>query len=200
MRKLTRRIAGCVLALVGAIGCYPDQYDDYLYESVLTLYDTTAVFNTAATFALADSVVHLVPPGESDDVTRDYDQVILDRIRFNMTNAGYTEVANPTTAALNLVTLATSSTYLGVYWEDWCSYWSWWYVSWGCGYPGYWYTYEYTTGTLLIGMADNRAYANNEAPLIWFAGMNGLLGGATSALITTVIDEAFAQSPYIRYP
>jgi hypothetical protein len=185
------------------VACYPDQYDDYLYESVLTLYDTSAAnsgdFSTATTYSLADSVVHLVPPGEDDDVTRLYDQAILDRIRFNMDAAGYAEVINPANADLTLLTFATSSTYYGYVYDYWCTYYGW-YYTYSCGYPGYWYAYEYTTGTLMISMADNRAVANNMAPLIWFAGMNGLMGGADATLITTVIDLAFAQSPYIETP
>ena len=202
MHRATKLIAGWVLALapLAGSGCYPSRYDSSNYDSVVTLSDTAAVFGTATTFALADSVVHLVPPGQTDELTRIYDQQILDQIRTNMLANGYTEVANPTVANLNLMTLATSSTYYGYYWDNWCGYYGWWYP-YGCGYPGYWYTYEYTVGSVLIGMQDNRAVANNKAPLIWFAGLSGLVGqGVTPARLNAAIDQAFDQSPYIHHP
>jgi hypothetical protein len=204
MHRAARLIAGWALALapLAGLGCYPDRYDTgYNYSAVATLRDTTGAFSTATTFALADSVVHLVPPGESDGITRSYDKQILDRIRLNMTSAGYTLVTNPASATLNLVTLATTSTYSGYYWDSWCGYYGWWYPAYGCGYPTYWYSYEYTVGTLLIGMADHRLMTNNKAPLIWFAGLSSLVDeGVTAAKINVGIDQAFAQSPYIHHP
>jgi hypothetical protein len=202
MHRAAKLIAGWVLALapLAGLGCYPNRYDSSNYDSVSTLRDTTAAFGTATTFALADSVIHLVPPGQSDELTRIYDQQILDRIRTNMTAAGYVEVANPAAANLNMMTLATSSTYYGYYWDSWCGYYGWWYP-YGCYYPGYWYTYEYTVGTVLIGMTDLRVVTNNKSPLIWFAGLSGLVGqGVTPARLTAAIDQAFAQSPYIHHP
>lgn len=203
MHRAARRIARWALALapLAGLGCYPDRYDSTNYDAVATLRDTVGAFGTATTFALADSIIHLVPPGEDDNVSRLYDQQVLDRIRLNMTSRGYTEVANPAAATLNMVTLATTSTYVGYYWDSWCGYYGWWYPAWGCSYPGYWYSYDYTVGTLLIGMADHRLMTNNKAPLIWFAGLSGLLDqGATVARLTTAIDQAFTQSPYIHHP
>jgi len=202
MHRATRRITGwCLgLALVAGLGCYPGEFDNNSYSAVATVYDTTATFGTATTFALADSVVHLVPSGETDELSRIYDQQILDRIRTNLTAAGYAEVADPTTANLNVIALATTSTYAGTYWDSYCGYYGWWYPGYSCGYPNYWYTYEYTVGTLLIGMTDHRLITNNKAPLIWFAGLSGLVDNSTLAQINAGIDQAFEQSPYIHHP
>jgi hypothetical protein len=187
---------------MAALGCYPGVTDVSTFDSVTTLRDTTAQFATATTFALADSVVHLAGEDE-DQISRDHDALILQTIRTNMTNAGYTEVATPQSADLNVVVMVTSSTYLAYYWDYWCSYYGWWYPSWGCYYPTYWYGYQYTLGTILIGMSDNRQYDPDleRAPLIWFAGANGLAGqGATAQRIQRGIDQAFTQSPYIGRP
>lgn len=202
MHRAAKLIAGWVLALapLAGLGCYPSRFDSSNYDSVATLRDTTAAFGTATTFALADSVVHLVPPGGTDTLSRAYDQQIVARVRTNMTAAGYTEVANPAAANLVVMTFATSSTYQGYYWDNWCGYYGW-YYPYGCGYPGYWYTYEYTVGTVIIGMRDNRLLANNKAPMIWFAGLSGLVGqGTTVTRLNTAIDQAFDQSPYIHHP
>ena len=198
MHRASKSIAVFLLALLAYVGCYPGVTDVTTFDSVTTLVDTSAEFSTATTFALADSVVHL---SDEEEISRAFDQQILARIRTNMTNAGYIEVPAPQDADLNLVVLATSSTYLAYYWDYWCSYYGWWYPSWGCYYPTGWYGYEYTLGTILIGMSDNRLIANNRAPLIWFAGANGLVNqGATSARINAAIDQAFEQSPYINHP
>ena len=119
MYGAARRIAGWALALplIAGLGCYPGEFDQNSYNAVATLRDTAAAFGTAATFALADSVIHLTPPGSDDELSRIYDQQILDRIRTNMTGAGYTEVLDPTVADLHVLTLATSSTYYGYYWD-----------------------------------------------------------------------------------
>jgi hypothetical protein len=202
MYGAARRIAGWALALplVAGLGCYPNEFDNNSYQAVATVRDTLAVFSTAATYALADSVVHLTPPGSDDELSRIYDQQILDRIRTNMTAKGYTEVVDPNAANLHLLALATSSTYYGYYWDSWCGYYGWWYPAYGCGYPSYWYTYDYTVGTLLIGMTDHRAMTNNKAPMIWFAGLNGLVDQTTLPEIYAGIDQAFTQSPYIHHP
>lgn len=202
MYGAARRIAGWALALplIAGLGCYPGEFDQNSYQAVATLRDTSAAFGTAATFALADSVIHLTPPGSDDELSRIYDQQILDRIRLNMTGAGYTEVLDPTVADLHLLALATSSTYYGYYWDNWCGYYGWWYPAYGCGYPGYWYTYDYTVGTLMIGMTDRRLMTNNRAPMIWFAGLNGLVDATTLPEIYFGIDQAFDQSPYIHHP
>lgn len=199
MYRATQWIAGLAVVLIAGSGCYPDQYDSVNYDSVATLYDTSAVFHTATTFALADSVVHL--GGGTDDIPRTYDAQILARIRLNMTNAGYTEVATPATANLDLVALVTTSTYAGYYWDAWCGYYGYWYPGYACYYPPYWGVYSYTVGTLLIGMSDNRAAVSAKAPMIWFAGISGLMNQASSqSRVTSTIDQAFAQSPYIHHP
>jgi len=204
MQRAAKLIAGWALALapLAGLGCYPDRLDSTDFDAVATLRDTTAAFGSATTFALADSVVHLVPPGETDDLSRVYDAQVLARIRTNMTAAGYTEVANPALADLTVVALATTSTYYGYYWDSWCGYYGWWYPSYGCGYPNYWYAYDYTVGTLLIGMADRRLMTNNKAPMIWFAGLSGLLDqGASVTRLNTAIDQAFEQSSsYLHHP
>ncbi len=198
MRSNVRLLAPGVLALLVGLGCYPERGQQTSYDSIFTVRDTTTDFGTAVTFAMADSVVHLGDPGDPDNITRAYDDDILARVRLNMVQAGYTEVLDPATSDLNVVTLVSSSEFTGYYWDYWCSYYGWWYGAWGCYYPPYWYSYSYEVGTILIGISDQRRFLNDHAPMVWFAAANGLMGtGATLARITSAIDQAFDQSPYI---
>ena len=52
----------------------------------------------------------------------------------------------------------------------------------------------------MIGMTDRRQMTNNHAPMIWFAGLNGLVDVTTLPEIYFGIDQAFVQSPYIHHP
>ena len=196
--RYVRSSAPVVLALLVWLGCYPERGQQTTYDAVFTAQDTTTNWGTAATFSLADSVVHLVEPGDPDNVTRQFDDDILARVRLNMIQAGYTEVTTPTTADLNVVTLVAAGTFTGYYWDYWCSYYGWYYPAWGCYYPPYWYSYEFQVGALLIGIADNRRFAANRAPMVWAAVATGLMGsGATLVRIQNAIDQAYDQSPYI---
>ena len=88
------------------------------------------------------------------------------------------------------------------------AYYGWWWGSYYPGYPGYgWYypgyavPYEYTTGTLLIGMfdPDKADAANKRLGAVWLAAVNGLLGegGNPQTRINTTINQAFVQSSYL---
>lgn len=198
--RYVRLSAPVVLALLVWLGCYPERGTETdSYDSVFTLQDTSTNWATAATFSLADSVVHLVDPSEPDNITRQYDDDILARVRLNMVQAGYTEEAVPESADFNVVTLVASGTFTGYYWDYWCSYYGWYYPAWGCYYPPYWYSYEFDVGALMIGIADNRRFAAQRAPLVWAAVATGLMGtGATLVRIQNAIDQAYDQSPYIN--
>jgi hypothetical protein len=104
--------------------------------------------------------------------------------------------------------VAAITTETNVYWGYvWWGYWGWypyWPVGWGASsnwyYPGYWYPYSYSTGTLMVGMVDGTAPAAEErVPLIWTAAVNGVLADASTnlAVATAGIDQAFQQSPYL---
>ncbi len=61
---------------------------------------------------------------------------------------------------------------------------------------------SHAAGTLLITMMDpsRPSLGFDTAPVLWVAGINGLLEGSTSNIgtrITTSIDQAFDQSPYL---
>ena len=184
--------AAFLAALSG--GCYPNRLDTVDYDIVISLHDSTA--NFAGTYALRDSVLHLVAPGEQDDISRALDPFIMQEIRTNMALRGYTEITGPgaeNTADLRLAASVSSAEYTGYYWSYWCGiYW------YGCYYPPYWGTYSYTTGTLFLTMQDRRQSVGGEFQMIWLNVGNGLLGtGANAGRVTDAINTMFAQSPYV---
>jgi uncharacterized protein DUF4136 len=197
MRLQTSFGALALAAAVFGAGCYPDRLDTTSYDVVATVRDTTAIFNTATTFSVPDSITHLIPPAQ-DNISHALDLQIINQVRINMVAAGYTEVADPTTADLNLLLAVSTTEYQGYYWSDWCSFYGWYYPY--CWYyPPYWGTYSYTAGSLFVVMADKRALSAGNVPLIWLGVGNGLVTGtATAARVTAAVDQMFDQSPYIN--
>jgi len=190
---------GVILLSIGfgvfQFSCYPgDPIDSSTTDVVVTFYDPDANFS-GKLYAMPDTVVHLAASGQAqDNISRQYDQQILNRIGQNLQDLGYTEVADPAQANVYVVTLATTNEWVsgGCYWS-----WDYWY-----GYPGYCYpvAYSYTTGSLVISMVDADNTSKTDA--LWIAGINGLLSESNavdiSGRINKNIDQAFDQSPYLK--
>lgn len=197
MRRPLVVAAACVVLSAGAGGCYPNRLDGVDYDAVATVTDTTANW-AATTYSMSDSVVHLVPPGEQDNISRAFDATIIATVRANMNARGYTSVATPATADFHVRLAVSSTEYQGYYWNYWCGYWGYWYP-YGCYYPPYYGTYTYTVGSLFVAISDRRVTTTpNQSPLIWLSVGNGVANnGSTAARITNAINQMFTQSPYI---
>jgi len=196
MRLQTSVSVLALAASVAGAGCYPDRLDTTNYDVVATVYDTSATFNKP-TFAMSDSIVHLVPPGGNDNISRAFDAQIIARVRQNMTARGYVEVANPTTADFDILLAASTTEYQGYYWGYWCDYWGYWYP-YGCYYPPYWGTYSYTVGSLFVAMTEPSTASAGKVGMVWLNVANGLAGtGATASRLTAAVDQMFTQSPYV---
>ncbi len=206
MRKFLRA-TGLVMAVgAGLTACYPErasQPNDY--ASVTTVYDTLFAFGGAATFYMPDTVVHL---GGTDNISHVYDSLILARTAANMVARGYLPEPNQALADLTLNPVVTLKDNYLISIEDWCAVWEDWYP-WICSgwipdYPTDVIGYTYSTGTLLIPMANLSAGvppAVSRPPVVWLAGINGVVSGSSGpALASDIvdgIDQAFAQSLYI---
>ena len=205
---LARSTLGITWLALTAMACYPDRSVDSTTEfaSVTTLFDKEASFETVTKYALPDTVLYV--PKLEDEVPAATQAAILTSIRTNLNKLGWTEVTNPKTTPVDVYVVATVTSETSTYWVYWWDYWGWypyWPVGWtGASaswyYPGYWYPYSYTTGTVLIGMADARsATTDGKIPLMWSAGVNGVLAdqGTNVSIATAAIDQAFQQSPYL---
>ncbi len=201
-------------AIVLAASCTPESglqtIDDY--EVVLTLYDKQADFGSIRTYLMPDSVVHFQDPqNPGRPISHDYDDLILERVEYNLQAVGYRREADPDHNDPDVYVLvsATSSEWRALEYS-WLPRWGWW------GYwPGAtsdWYfqspyygggrVYTFSTGTLLIDMADYRSADEEEGEIagIWTAAINGVLTDETSDVphrLVDLIDRAFRQSPYL---
>jgi len=198
-------------------GCYPDKID-YVdeYDMAGTMYDHAAIFSSYTTFHVLDTVMHITEDGEDDpNLTRQFDDDILQLVRQNMSGKGYIEMTNPD--SLNrpdLEILVQAMTDFYTYFSYWYDYWSW-YPGWIWWYPGYpWYpSYpwypgggyysSYTTGTLIIELLDTEVVPDQgEHPgVVWMGLVNGLLNNNVSSAKSRIekqVNQLFKQSPYLQ--
>jgi hypothetical protein len=94
----------------------------------------------------------------------------------------------------------STTTYFYSYWYDWWygGYWGWY----GWYYPPYYTVSSYTTGTLLMVVADPDQASEspiNRSPALWIAAANGLLTYSYDlSRVSQGIDQAFTQSSYLN--
>jgi len=198
--------------------CYPDDnLSAYETDIVMTGYNDSVDFTSLKTYYMSDTV-HAVRDDTSDHSLVDYNDDIINQIATNMATYGYTRVYD-TLAGLPDVQIGTSaitvknvSVYYPYYpYWGWGGYWK--SSSRGSNYyypgyypPGYGWGYpyytSYTTGTLLIEMAnpaDHQIVDNKVVvPIYWNAGVNGVLTGSDKTRILQLIDKAFELSPQIK--
>ena len=193
-----------------ALGCYPEQITSLSQlASVTTLVDSQAPLRNARTFALPDTIVHLTPTTGPGVMRHDGDQQMIDRVRSELIALGWQEITDVAAERPDVVVLMAVSeqTNTGVAYAGWWSYWGWWPgwpvgygADWGWGYPANAVTFTYDTGTLLITMLDvqHGDASSRRVPLLWAAGVNGVLTSSSLQGALTGIDQAFTQSPYLE--
>ncbi|CAD5265561.1 MULTISPECIES: DUF4136 domain-containing protein [unclassified Imperialibacter] len=205
-----------MFAFIAMQGCYPDgpDYVDEL-DIVYTNYDASFDFGSVNTYSLPDEVVEVNSSDFSsrngsdtpEFVDEEYSTLILDVIRENMTNLGWTEVDKEDSPDMIILPSVSKTTYL-YYYYDWY-YWNWWYpggyVGRGWYYPGYYlpaYRSGFRSGILFIQMTDAKnSSVDNGVPVPWSVVINGLLQGSPSyfsSRLHKAIDQAFEQSPYLQ--
>lgn len=205
-----------LIALVAVIlaSCTPESglktADDY--DVVVTLYDKEADYGSIRTYLMPDSVVHFQDPQyPAQPLTHDYDDLILERVEYNLQAIGYRKETDPEENDPDIIVMvsATSSEWQALNYS-WLPRWGWW-GQWPGGgtdwnyqspYYGGGQVYSFSTGTLLIDMGDVRDVEEGEEDMggIWTAAMNGVLTDGSSDTpqkLVDFIDRAFNQSPYL---
>jgi hypothetical protein len=203
------------------LSCYPDGPSDAGDMDIVgTSCDKGFDFNAVSSFSLPDTVVHMVAQGEGDNLSREYDSLIINRVRAHLISLGYREetLDTPDRADVVLLISAMSSTNSGVFFDPagWWGYWGWWPgwgvypgapvwgPGWGMGFPvGFPISINYTTGTLFIAMIDpeNTDAEEGTIAVTWLAAINALMPGIDQDMgqrIADRIDQAFEQSPYLK--
>jgi hypothetical protein len=183
---------------------------------VRTVRDPSFNFATLRTFAMPDTVAHLVPAtGTPLVVSREFDRTVLDQVRANLITRGYTQVANPATTTPDFLVLvgATAATNYDLFATyNWYPYYSTysgllWYApgfnsSWTLVYPFYPTVgvTAYDRGSFLVTIVPTLT-VNPLAQQIsaeWAGTATALLdGNVTSTMVQTAIDQMFTQSPYL---
>jgi len=191
-----------------AVGCYPEQINSISQlASVTTLVDSQAPLRNARTFALPDTIIHITIG--AGVISHDGDQQLIARVRAELIAMGWREVTDVRAERPDVVVLmaVTEQTNTGVAYGGWWSDWGWWpgwpatYGSdWAWGYPANAVTFTYETGTLLITMLDvqHGNESTKRVPLLWAAGVNGVLTSTSLDGALNGIDQAFTQSPYLE--
>lgn len=186
-------------------GCYPSgpDYTEDL-DVVYTNFDPEFDFQSRSTYAMPDQIVVDIDINNNGDTTLEYMKPIyadpiLARIEANMTALGWTRVDISAVPDVLLSPAGISSTtYFYSYWYNW--WYGGWYGGWGWYYPPYYTVSSYTTGSLIMTIADpNIDSPINQSPTAWIGAMNGLLTGSGDVQrVLNGIDQAFEQSAYLK--
>ncbi len=205
MNRLLTYFIIASLSGFGLAGCYPQgpEFTEDL-DVVYTNFDPEFDFPGHNTYAMPDQIVTDVQITNSGDTIYEYmkpiyaDQ-ILARIDANMAALGWSKVdvsANPD--VLMMPAGISSTTYFYSYWYCW--WYGGYYGGWGWYYPPYYTVSSYTTGSLIMTMSDPTVDSPiNRSATAWIGAMNGLLSGNGNInRALDGIDQAFAQSPYLR--
>jgi hypothetical protein len=186
--------------------CYPEGAEFYEdTDVVFTNYVETYDFSSKGTYAIPDQIVKITGSALTGDPAEFIPDVVanslLARIEQNMTNLGYTKVDISQNPDLIIAPAAIESTTV-VYWYDyWGWYWGGYYPGWGYPYYPYYPSYSsYSTGTLVMTMIDpDVTAADGNALSQWVGAIAGMLSYSYNANRSNrLIDQAFAQSPYLK--
>jgi hypothetical protein len=183
---------------------------------VRTVNNPTFDFTTLRTFAMPDTVAHLVPRnGTPLVVSREFDRTVLDQVHANLISRGYREVANPainTPDFLVLVGATATSNYDLFATDSWYGYYSTysgllWYTpgfdtSWTLVYPFYTTVgvTSFDRGTFLVTIVPTVTVnpLGKQIAAEWAGTATSLLdGNVTSTMVQGAVDQMFAQSPYL---
>ena len=208
-------VAGLAWALLVLAACSPDSGFNTVsdYDVVATFYDPEARFDSLRTYAMPDTVIHYRDPDvESDEeISREYDGLVLDLVRANLEALGYVEEPNPgsTEPDVYVIVWVTMFDWLSTSPGEWWDIWGWyphWPPSWGPAW-GTWYPYPveyfYRAGTIFVNMVDEGEFEEGQEPfisVIWTGTVNGIMvdtPGGAQARLTDNINQAFDQSPYL---
>jgi hypothetical protein len=193
---LTVLLAG--LAAMAACNPSPDLSPED-FDTVVTVVSDTADFSGFSTYFLPDTVFQRPLDGT---ISRQFDDLIVSEINRNMQQLGYLYEPDPQGSPPDILVVASAITK-----AEYTAYLGWPYFGAGWGgqivYPGVSMRYLYTVGTVTIDIVDAAGFdpAANELSVLWTASISGPLeqnADNKGTRITDGIDQAFAQSPYLK--
>jgi hypothetical protein len=182
-------------------------------DVVLTRYDTEIDFGAIKTYAMPDSIFHILAEDDTSKLSRDNDAAIISLINANFEARGYELVpeSNPTPPDVGVILRATAVEVWQLYsyypgypgWGGWWPGWGGWYPYYPPGVGG---GYAYTTGTLFVDMFDPDSVVENpdgsfSIEAYWQGTINGILDDTTASKnqrLADSINQLFVQSPYLE--
>jgi len=202
MKRRMKQFLFTALAGLMLLGCYPagPEYVEDL-DVVFTTFDEDYDFQSKNTFAMPDQIVVDYDMDEGPVYMKQiFADTLLAQIEENMEALGWTRVDIEDTPDVLLTPAGISSTtYFYSYWYDW--WYGGYYGGWGWYYPPYYSVSSYTTGSLILVIADpdTSNLPIDQSQAAWIGAMNGLLTGSYNVnRALDGIDQAFAQSPYLK--
>jgi len=214
MSSSVRRVcAGGITAL--ALATWACQADELFLEepvgSVITLVDGGSSLASARTFALPDTIIQMSDLIASIDHTTD--RKITASIRGHLLALGWRDATRDASPKPDVLVLVAASMRIqtGVVYDDWFGAWGYlpyWSApvdeSWVWGTPDGAIPYAFPAGTLLVTMLDLRAQnaVTQRIALLWAAAIDGVVTNKANTTERALlgIDQAFAQSPYLKVP
>lgn len=214
---------GLILAAIastlaaGAAGCSVHESFNSTsdYDAVVTVQDPEYDYSQNKTYAVVEEVADLSEyisnPIDINDMAK-WEKIIKESIHNNMQAAGYTETTGDIEEADVVVAAGVvageSWTFYGYY-----PWWGWngWYY-----YPGITVAVDFSSGSVILVMIDPKRVQSLAAggqpedagadagdgeeayKAVWGAGLRALLSGITEKKVRDGIDQAFAQSPYLK--
>src|SRR5437899_1958826 len=85
----------CAAFIVSCTTDYNLEVKDY--DTALTLYNKSADFASYKYFLMPDTIVHILPAGGTDDISRKYDAVVLQNVISNFQSRGYVRILDTVT-------------------------------------------------------------------------------------------------------
>jgi len=172
--------------------------------------DSGPALQSARSFVVPDTIIDI--PGSLTPITHLNDAAIAADVRQHFIALGWRDAAGDPDPHPDVLVLLGASTRIqtGFIYGDWFS--SWGYLPyWGAGVDGSWawgapaaYPYAFPAGTLVITMLDLRQERadTKTIPLLWAAGIDGVLTTTEGTIDRAQLglDQAFAQSDYLRIP
>ena len=202
------------LALL-AIGCqkepYPQDGDsEYL---VYTSPAKDADFSKFTTFDIADSLLIIGQSAKPEYSQSNNALAIIQAFRTNMEKLGYIYTPSNPDAELGIqLTYMIKTERFVQYYDDpywWLDYPGYWPAGYWGSWTGYYYprpvVYTYTTNALLSDIVNLTGEQEEGKPLeiLWTSYIGGPASSSLQADIqrlTSAVDQAFVQSPYLKGP
>lgn len=162
-----------------------------------------ANFSSYTSYHISDTIRILAGDPTDTILIGPIAQQLVQTVRTNMNNRGYTFVSKNGNPDLGMVLVilkdVSSSTVCGGWWGGWWGG-GWWGGGWGFPWCG---THTYTVGTTLLNMYDFKNPGSNGNPgAIWNMTAFGVFSNSNQTtnlnLTNNALNQAFSQSPYIQ--